>query len=171
MVDHVNSRQGELAKDFLKRFDSTLERDATIYFNDTNSKDPFVPPRAGYELGVLVVRKLAEKNSLKTMAHWSQQEAKPKVREALVSYRKPANLKTGVHPNTRRARNRFAATWWKSIFSSARVKSEKQSHRSICGTPRAQNLDRGRSRSSERHQRDTSQRTSRVIALTSVGMA
>lgn len=85
MTEEVNSRQGELARDFLKRFDSTLERDATIYFNDTNSKDPFVPPRAGYELGVLVARKLAEKNSLQTMAHWAQQEAKPRVREALAS--------------------------------------------------------------------------------------
>ena len=74
-----------MAADFLKRFDSTLEKDATIYFNDTNSKDPFVPPRAGYELGVLVVRRLAENNSLPTMAHWTRPQAQPKIREALAA--------------------------------------------------------------------------------------
>jgi hypothetical protein len=84
MVDQVNRRQAELAADFLKRFDSTSEKDATVYFNDTNSKDPFVPARAGYELGVLVARRLAEHSTLQQMAHWSQQEAKPRVRQALV---------------------------------------------------------------------------------------
>jgi hypothetical protein len=89
MVEHVNSRQSELAADFLKRFDSTGEKDATVYFNDANSKDPFVPPRAGYELGVLVVRDLAEHYSLQTMAHWSQQEAKPRIREVLADIGQP----------------------------------------------------------------------------------
>lgn len=83
MVAQVNGRQRELAADFLKRCDSTSEKDATIYFNDANSKDSFVPPRAGYELGVLVVRKLAKRYSLKAMAHWSQQQAKPRVLQAL----------------------------------------------------------------------------------------
>jgi hypothetical protein len=85
MVQQVDRRQSELAADFLKRFDSTAEKDATVYFNDDNSKDPFVPARAGYELGVLVARRLAAHYTLQAMAHWSQQEAKPKIREALVA--------------------------------------------------------------------------------------
>lgn len=83
MVEQVNSRQSELAADFLKRCDSTTERDVTVYFNDANSKDSFVPPRAGYELGVLVVHKLADRYSPPVMTYWSQEEAKPRILEAL----------------------------------------------------------------------------------------
>ena len=85
MVQQVDSRQAELAADFLKRFDSTDVNDATVYFHNTNSKDPFVPARAGYELGVLVVRELSKHYSIQVMAHWSQREAKPKIRKALVT--------------------------------------------------------------------------------------
>jgi hypothetical protein len=85
MAQTVERRQAELAADFLKRFDSTEEHDATVYFNNSNSKDPFVPARAGYELGVLVVRELSKHNSIQAMAHWSQQEAKPKLRDALIA--------------------------------------------------------------------------------------
>jgi len=87
MVQKVDSRRQELAADFLKRFDSTAELDAKTYFNDINSKDAFVPPRAGYRLGVLLVRELAKHHSIQTMAHWSQNEARPKIREALVALR------------------------------------------------------------------------------------
>jgi RimJ/RimL family protein N-acetyltransferase len=52
MVREVDDRRGELAADFLRRFESTAEKDATLYFNNTNSKDAFVPARAGYQLGV-----------------------------------------------------------------------------------------------------------------------
>lgn len=85
MVQKVDSRRGELTADFLKRFDSTQEADAKAYFNDTNSEDPSVPARAGYELGVLVVRELAKHYSVRTMAHWSQSEARPRIREALAA--------------------------------------------------------------------------------------
>jgi len=50
MVEQVDGRRGELAPDFLKRFESVSEKDATVYFNDTNSKDPFVPAR-GVRIG------------------------------------------------------------------------------------------------------------------------
>jgi hypothetical protein len=83
MVREVDDRRGELAVDFLRRFESTAEKDATLYFNDANSKDAVVPARAGYQLGVLVVRDLSKQHSIQTMAHWSQAEAKPKVRAAL----------------------------------------------------------------------------------------
>jgi hypothetical protein len=83
MVQQVDERRGELAADFLRRFESTAAKDATLYFNDTNSKDAFVPARAGYELGMLVIADLSKENSLQTMAHWSQAEAKPKLRAAL----------------------------------------------------------------------------------------
>jgi len=83
MVRKTEDRRAELAADFLQRFDSTAEKDATVYFNATDSKDPFVPARAGYQLGVLVARDLAKQESLQTLAHWSQAEAKPKIRAAL----------------------------------------------------------------------------------------
>jgi hypothetical protein len=85
MVQKVDSRRQELAADFLKRFDSTAEADARVYFNDTNSKDPFVPARAGYQLGVLIVRELAKQHSIQTMAHWSQSEVRPKIQQALAA--------------------------------------------------------------------------------------
>jgi hypothetical protein len=83
MVRQVDTRRGPLAADFLHRFESTAEKDATLYFNDINSKDALVPARAGYELGVLVVRDLSKQYSIQTMAHWSQAEVKPRVHAAL----------------------------------------------------------------------------------------
>jgi hypothetical protein len=83
MVQQVDNRRGALAAGFLQRFESTAEKDATMWFNDIRSKDPLVPPRGGYELGVLVVRELSKQDSVQTMAHWSQVEAKPRVRAAL----------------------------------------------------------------------------------------
>jgi hypothetical protein len=83
MVRQVNDRRRELAADFLQRFESTAEKDATLYFNDINSKDALVPARGGYQLGVLVIRELSKEHSIQTMAHWSQAEVKPKVQAAL----------------------------------------------------------------------------------------
>jgi hypothetical protein len=83
MVRQVNDRRARLAADFLHRFESTAEKDAKLYFNDINSKDALVPPRAGYQLGVLVIRELSKEHSVQTMAHWSQADAKPKVLAAL----------------------------------------------------------------------------------------
>jgi hypothetical protein len=83
MVRQVDDRRGRLAADFLRRFESTAEKDATLYFNDINSKDAFVPARAGYELGALVVRDLSKQYPIQTMAHWSQAEVKPRVHAAL----------------------------------------------------------------------------------------
>lgn len=83
MVRQVNDRRGRLAADFLRRFESTAPKDATLYFNDINSKDAVVPARAGYQLGVLVIRDLSKEYSIQTMAHWSQTEVKPRVHAAL----------------------------------------------------------------------------------------
>jgi hypothetical protein len=83
MVRQVNDRRGQLATDFLRRFESTAEQDAKLYFNDINSKDALVPARGGYQLGALVVRDLSKEYSIRTMAHWSRKEAKPRVRAAL----------------------------------------------------------------------------------------
>jgi hypothetical protein len=83
MVRQVNGRRGQLATDFLRRFESTAEKDATLYFNDINSKDALVPARGGYQLGALVVRDLSKEYSIQTMAHWSRKEAKPRIRAAL----------------------------------------------------------------------------------------
>jgi hypothetical protein len=83
MVRQVDDRRTELAADFLRRFESTAEKDATLYFNSTESKDALVPARGGYQLGVLVVRELSKQHSIQTLAHWSQAEAKPNVRAAL----------------------------------------------------------------------------------------
>ena len=83
MVQQVDHRRGQLAAEFLQRFASTSQKDASVWFNDIRSKDPVVPPRGGYQLGVLVVRDLSRRYSIQTMAHWSQAEAKPRVRAAL----------------------------------------------------------------------------------------
>jgi hypothetical protein len=83
MARKVDDRRAELAADFLRRFESTAEQDATVYFNDANSQDAFVPARAGYQLGVLVVRDLLKRESLQTMARWSRVEARPRIRTAL----------------------------------------------------------------------------------------
>jgi hypothetical protein len=83
MAQTVDDRKAEIAADFLRRFDSTDENDSTVYFSISDHEDPLVPARAGYELGVLVVRELSKHNSIRTMAHWSQQEAKPQLHEAL----------------------------------------------------------------------------------------
>jgi len=83
MVRQVNDRRGRLAADFLHRFESSAERDVTLYFNDISSKDALVPARAGYQLGVLVIRDLSKQYSIQTMAHWSQTEVKPRVHAAL----------------------------------------------------------------------------------------
>jgi hypothetical protein len=85
MVQKVDARRRELAADFLKKFDSTQETDAKIWFNDMRSQDPVVPARGGYELGVLVARELAKRYSVQTMAHWSQSQARPKIQAALVA--------------------------------------------------------------------------------------
>lgn len=85
MVQKVDAERRELAADFLKRFDSTKETDAKIYFNDIDSKDPFVPARGGYELGDLVVKELSKRFSVQTMAHWSQREARPEIYAALTA--------------------------------------------------------------------------------------
>lgn len=83
MVREVDDRRGELAADFLRRFESTAEQDATLYFNGINAKDARVPTRAGYQLGVLVVRDLAKQYSIQSMAHWPQADAKARVHAAL----------------------------------------------------------------------------------------
>jgi hypothetical protein len=83
MAREVDDRRSELAADFLRRFESTAEKDAMVYFNDINSKDAFVPARAGYQLGVRVVRELSKQYSIQTMAHWSQAEVKPRIHAAL----------------------------------------------------------------------------------------
>lgn len=85
MAQKVESKRHELAADFLKKFDSTQETDAKIYFNDISSKDALVPARGGYHLGVLVAGELAKRYSIQAMAHWSQSEAQPKVRDALAA--------------------------------------------------------------------------------------
>jgi hypothetical protein len=45
MVQQVDARRGELAADFLQRFESTSEKDAMVYFNDIRSNDRLVPAR------------------------------------------------------------------------------------------------------------------------------
>jgi hypothetical protein len=82
-VEKVDATRRELAADFLKKFSSTQEMDAKIWFNDIRSQDPVVPPRGGYELGVLVAKELAKRYSVQAMAHWPQSEAQPKIRAAL----------------------------------------------------------------------------------------
>ena len=82
-VGKVDANRRELAADFLKKFDSTQELDAKVWFNDIRSQDPVVPPRGGYELGVLVAKELAKRYSVQTMAHWPQSEARPNIQAAL----------------------------------------------------------------------------------------
>jgi hypothetical protein len=83
MARQVNERRAAVAADFLRKFESTAEPDAALYFNSPEGKDAVVPPRAGYQLGVLVVQELSKQHSIQTLARWSQAEAKPQVRAAL----------------------------------------------------------------------------------------
>ena len=89
MVQQVDGRRRELAADFLKKFSATDDADAKLWFNDIDSKDPVVPARGGYELGVLVVRELSKRYSLQAMAHWSRKETAPRAHEALMSIAQP----------------------------------------------------------------------------------
>jgi hypothetical protein len=92
MVENVERERRKLAAEFLKHADSRADKDALVWFNDIDSKDPLVPPRAGYELGVLVARELSKRYSMQQMAHWSRTEAEPKIRMALKAIaRAPAN--------------------------------------------------------------------------------
>jgi hypothetical protein len=83
MPRQVDARRKELAADFLRVFAATDDEDAKKWFNDTNSKDLVVPARAGYELGVLVVRELAQRYSIQVMAHWSRSQAESRIKAAL----------------------------------------------------------------------------------------
>jgi hypothetical protein len=83
MAQQVDERRAEVAADFLRKFESTAEKDAALYINSPERTDAVVPPRAGYRLGMLVVRELSKQYSIQTLAHWSQAEAKPQVRAAL----------------------------------------------------------------------------------------
>ena len=85
MPGRVDGRRQELAADFLKAFGATDEADARKWFNDGNSKDPVIPARAGYELGALVAREIAQRYSIQTMAHWSRRQAEPQIQAALLS--------------------------------------------------------------------------------------
>ena len=85
MPQQVDARRQELAADFLRVFTATDEGDAKKWFNDTNSRDPVVPARAGYQLGVLVARELAKRYPIQAMAHWSRSEAEPHIEAALAS--------------------------------------------------------------------------------------
>ena len=85
MPRQVDARRKELAADFLEKFTATDDEDARKWFNDTNSKDPVVPARAGYELGVLVVQELAKRYSIQVMAHWPRSQAEPRIEAALAS--------------------------------------------------------------------------------------
>jgi hypothetical protein len=89
MVQKVDANRRKLAADFLKKFPSTREIDAKIWFNDMRSQDPFVPPRGGYELGVLVVKELAKRYSIQTMAHWPQSQARSKIQATLTAIAQP----------------------------------------------------------------------------------
>lgn len=83
MAQQVDERRAEVAADLLRKFESTAEKDAALYINSPERTDAVVPPRAGYRLGMLVVRELTKQHSIQTLAHWSQAEAKPQVRAAL----------------------------------------------------------------------------------------
>ena len=83
MPKKVDGQRKLLASAFLKSFEATDSHDALVWFNDDNSKDPMVPARAGYELGVLTVRELFTHHSKIEMAHWSRAEAEPHVHAAL----------------------------------------------------------------------------------------
>lgn len=85
MVQRVEERRRELAAAFLTVFSATDDADATKWFTDDDSKDPVIPARAGYGLGALVVRQMAQRYSIQTMAHWSRSQAEPRIRAALLS--------------------------------------------------------------------------------------
>src|SRR5262245_55590498 len=53
MAKEVDERRADVAADFLRKFESTNEKDAALYINSPERTDAIVPPRAGYRLGML----------------------------------------------------------------------------------------------------------------------
>jgi hypothetical protein len=82
-VRKMDDRKNVIAADFLAHFDSTSKTEASPYFLDDESKDPNIPARAGYWLGLRVVEELAQKYPLAIMAHWNREQAEPKIRQVL----------------------------------------------------------------------------------------
>jgi uncharacterized protein YjaZ len=82
-INELDDRRSFLAADFIKRFASTSQRDASPYFLDERGTDPNIPPRAGYYLGLRVVEDLSRSYSLQQMAHWNRAEAEPHIQAAL----------------------------------------------------------------------------------------
>jgi hypothetical protein len=81
-IAQLNARLPSIASDFMGRFSSSSQADATLYFSD-DSTSPRIPARAGYYLGLRVSEYLGRRYSLQTMAHWNHAEAKPHIVAAL----------------------------------------------------------------------------------------
>lgn len=81
-ITQLNARLPSIASDFMSRFNSSSEADATLYFSD-DSASPRIPVRAGYYLGLRVSEYLGRRYSMQTMAHWNHAEAKPHIVAAL----------------------------------------------------------------------------------------
>jgi hypothetical protein len=79
-------RRAALVKDLLARFDSTTDSDIAAYFLGRPNVLQ-VPPRAGYVLGLRVAEAVASETgaSVQEMAHWTHEQAKPRIRAALES--------------------------------------------------------------------------------------
>lgn len=82
-VKELDSRIANIAADFLNHFASTSPRQASLYFLDDESKDPNIPARAGYYLGLRVAERLGKKYSVQEMAHWNRSQAEPHIGAAL----------------------------------------------------------------------------------------
>ncbi|WP_158821321.1 hypothetical protein [Granulicella sp. S156] len=78
-VKVLDDREQVIAADFLSHFDSTSQRDASLYFLDDQSKDTKIPARAGYYLGLRVAEQLGRHYSLQEMAHWNRAQAEPRI--------------------------------------------------------------------------------------------
>lgn len=81
-VVQLNARLPAIATDFVSRLDSSSDTDANLYFADENAS-ALVPARAGYFLGLRVAEYLGRQYSLRTMAHWNHDQAKPRILAAL----------------------------------------------------------------------------------------
>jgi hypothetical protein len=86
LIAAVGAKKSALATDFLRRFDSVQDSDTALYFlGGTHSAE--IPSRSGYVLGLLVVEAIVSNTapSIREMAHWRPQQAKPRIRAALES--------------------------------------------------------------------------------------
>lgn len=87
MVKAVDRDRARLVADLASHLNERDSRAVTLYFRTDRRTEP-VPPKAGYYLGLLVVRLLVSQgHNVTEMAHWNAAMAETQVRQSLLTLR------------------------------------------------------------------------------------